>query len=46
MSYNIFSIVVFEKQTKRLFKKYPSLKNELLELVQSLKKNPEQISQW
>jgi len=42
MSYNVQSIAVFEKQTKRLLKKYPSLKFELLQLVQSLKQNPEQ----
>lgn len=33
MSYNAQSIAVFEKQTKRLLKKYPSLKDELLQLV-------------
>jgi mRNA-degrading endonuclease RelE of RelBE toxin-antitoxin system len=42
MSYKVQSIAVFEKQTKRLLKKYPSLKVELLQLVQSLKQNPEQ----
>ena len=42
MSYSIKTIVVFEKQTKRLLKKYPSLKSELLQLVQELKENPEQ----
>jgi mRNA-degrading endonuclease RelE of RelBE toxin-antitoxin system len=42
MSYNIKTIAVFEKQTKRLLKKYSSLKNELLQLVQELKENPEQ----
>jgi hypothetical protein len=42
MSYSIKTIAVFEKQTKRLFKKYPSLKNELLQLIQELKENPEQ----
>src|SRR5665213_1135274 len=42
MSYKVLSIVVFEKQAKRLIKKYPSLKNELFELVQALKENPEQ----
>jgi mRNA-degrading endonuclease RelE of RelBE toxin-antitoxin system len=42
MSYNIKTIAVFEKQTKRLLKKYPSLKNELIQLVQELKENPEQ----
>lgn len=40
MSYKVQSIAVFEKQAKRLIKKYASLKNELLELVQSLKENP------
>ncbi|MFN8437341.1 MAG: type II toxin-antitoxin system RelE/ParE family toxin [Cytophagales bacterium] len=42
MSYSVKSIEVFEKQVKRLSKKYASLKNELLELVQKLKENPEQ----
>lgn len=42
MSYNVKSIAVFEKQTKRLVKKYASLKKELLQLVKELKKNPEQ----
>lgn len=42
MSYSIKTISVFEKQTKRLFKKYVSLKSELLKLVQELKENPEQ----
>lgn len=40
MTYNVKSIDVFEKQAKRLIKKYPSLKNELLQLVQILKENP------
>jgi len=42
MSYNIKTISVFEKQTKRLFKKYVSLKSELLKLIQELKENPVQ----
>ena len=42
MSYNVQSISVFEKQTKRRLKKYPSLIVELLQLVQSLKQNPQQ----
>ena len=42
MSYSIRTISVFEKQTRRLSRKYPSLKNELLLLVDSLKKNPQQ----
>ena len=40
MSYKVQSITVFEKQAKRLIKKYASLKNELLELVKGLKENP------
>jgi hypothetical protein len=42
MSYKVKSIVVFERQAKRLIKKYASLKKELLALVQDLKENPEQ----
>lgn len=42
MSYSVKSIAVFEKQAKRLIKKYASLKKELLQLVQELKENPEQ----
>lgn len=40
MNYNVKSIFVFEKQAKRLSKKYPSLKNELLKCVLDLKNNP------
>jgi mRNA-degrading endonuclease RelE of RelBE toxin-antitoxin system len=40
MSYNIRSIGVFEKQARRLSRKYPSLKNDLLLLVESLKESP------
>lgn len=42
MHYSVKSIAVFEKQAKRLIKKYASLKNELFLLVQELKENPEQ----
>jgi hypothetical protein len=42
MSYNVKSISVFERQAKRLIRKYPSLKVELLKLVQNLKENKEQ----
>ena len=42
MSYNVKTIAVFEKQAKRLIKKYVSLKKELLALVQELKEQPEQ----
>jgi len=42
MSYNIEITSFFEKQLKRLSKKFPSLKKEFAELVSSLKENPEQ----
>ena len=44
MSYNVKTLDVFEKQAKRLIKKYASLRNELFELVKQLKENPEQGS--
>ena len=44
MSYEVKSIPKFEKELKRLARKYPSLKNEYLELIQSLKLQPEQGS--
>ena len=40
MSYNIKSISIFEKQVRRLSRKYPSLKKDLLSLIVSLKENP------
>ena len=42
MNYKVKTIDVFERQAKKLKKKHPSLKQELLSLVQSLKENPEQ----
>ena len=42
MSYNAIPIPVFQKQAKRLSKKFPSLKKELIELKQSLSKDPKQ----
>lgn len=42
MSYKVKTIDIFEKQAKKLIKKYASLKLELLHLVQDLKENPEQ----
>ncbi|HRP58328.1 type II toxin-antitoxin system RelE/ParE family toxin [Agriterribacter sp.] len=42
MSYNVSSIPLFDKQAKRLAKKYPSLKKDLMELLKSLTNNPEQ----
>ena len=44
MNYKVKSISIFEKQAKRLSKKYPSLKDDLLKLVQSLRQQPEQGS--
>jgi hypothetical protein len=40
-SYQITTISYFDKQLKRLVKKYPSLKNELLALIGELKTEPE-----
>lgn len=42
MSYNIEVTALFEKQLKRLVKKFPSFKNEYLNLYTSLKQNPHQ----
>ena len=42
MSYNVLAIPPFDKQLKRLAKKYPSLKNEFAELLESLEQTPEQ----
>jgi len=41
MGYNVKSIEVFERQAKRLIKKYPSLKTELGTLIKELKENPD-----
>ena len=40
MSYNIETIPTFDKQFKRLSKKYSSLKNDLLIIIESLSENP------
>jgi mRNA-degrading endonuclease RelE of RelBE toxin-antitoxin system len=42
MSYNIELTVLFEKQIKRLTKKFPSLKKEFAQLIILLKENPKQ----
>jgi mRNA-degrading endonuclease RelE of RelBE toxin-antitoxin system len=42
MNYSIYTISPFDKQLKRLAKKYPSLKNDFSEFLKSLKENPEQ----
>ena len=41
MSYNVLTIPPFDKQIKRLVKKYPSLKNEFAELLEVLEQDPE-----
>jgi len=40
MSYSIIPTHRFEKELKRLSKKFPSLKNEFSELITSIIKNP------
>ena len=42
MSYNVLPIPPFDRQLKRLSKKYPSLKEEFFKLIESLEQNPEQ----
>jgi mRNA-degrading endonuclease RelE of RelBE toxin-antitoxin system len=42
MSYSIETTSYFEKQLKRLTKKFPSLKTEFKELILSLQENPKQ----
>jgi hypothetical protein len=40
MSFNVWTISVFDRQAKRLVKKFPSLKKELQTLVGELKEDP------
>lgn len=42
MTYEILPLGSFERKATRLIKKYSSLKNELFELVEKLKINPEE----
>lgn len=42
MNCNVKTIAIFERQAKRLIKRYPSLRVELMELIQVLKKEPVQ----
>ena len=42
MNYSIYTIPPFDRQLKRLAKKYPSLRNDFSEFLKSLKENPEQ----
>ncbi len=41
MSFSIKTTSVFERQAKRLMKKFPSLKKELLALINELKEEPD-----
>lgn len=40
MSFKVQSISVFERQAKRLIKKFPSLKDEIQQLIFQLKEEP------
>lgn len=42
MNYNVEATVYFARQIKRLLKKYPSLKIEISQLIESLELNPQQ----
>ena len=42
MNFKVSSIPLFDRQAKRLAKKYPSLKDDLSELIKSLVHEPEQ----
>ncbi|MFD2969542.1 type II toxin-antitoxin system RelE/ParE family toxin [Sphingobacterium bambusae] len=42
MSFNVYTLRSFDKQLKRLVKKYPSLKRDYIDLIDSLENNPEQ----
>ncbi len=44
MSYNVFTITPFDKQLKRLTKKFPSLKKDFAKLIEGLEVNPQQGS--
>jgi hypothetical protein len=40
MSFNVYTTGFFDKELKKLAKKYPSVKNDFMALVDSLKKDP------
>lgn len=42
MSYSVLTIPPFDKQVKRLVKRYPSLKTELAQLIAKLHSQPEE----
>lgn len=44
MSYNVATIPPFDKQLKRLAKKFPSLKKDFAKLIETLEHNPQQGS--
>ena len=41
MTYNVLTIAPFDRQMKRLSKKFPSLKEEYSAFIKELEKNPE-----
>lgn len=41
MNFKIYPTQEFKKQFKRLYKKYPSLKDDLNNLIQTLRNNPD-----
>lgn len=42
MSYKVQTIDSFEKEVRKLFKKYPSIKDDIFKLIQLLKEEPKQ----
>ena len=42
MSYEVLTIPPFEREANKLSRKYPSLKNDLADLIESLENNPKQ----
>ncbi|UNE67085.1 type II toxin-antitoxin system RelE/ParE family toxin [Leptospira interrogans] len=42
MNFKVFTLPKFDRQAKRLIKKFPSLKKEIAGLIESLKTNPTQ----
>jgi hypothetical protein len=41
MNYSVLAISPFDRQLKRLLKKYPSIKAEFLSLIENLERNPD-----
>lgn len=42
MNYSVYTIPLFDKQAKRLVKKYPSLRQDLAHLTEALSTDPKQ----